>query len=60
MSAVDTAGMLKISELAERSGVSTGTVKHYLREGLLTPAARSCGPRATWPTTRRSSSSECG
>jgi DNA-binding transcriptional MerR regulator len=27
--------MLKISELAERSGVSTGTVKHYLREGLL-------------------------
>jgi DNA-binding transcriptional MerR regulator len=35
MSTVDTAGMLKISELAERSGVSTGTVKHYLREGLL-------------------------
>jgi DNA-binding transcriptional MerR regulator len=28
-------GMLKISELAERSGVSTGTIKHYLREGLL-------------------------
>jgi DNA-binding transcriptional MerR regulator len=28
-------GMLKISELAERSGVSAGTVKHYLREGLL-------------------------
>src|SRR5438270_5172049 len=27
--------MLKISELAERSGVSAGTVKHYLREGLL-------------------------
>jgi DNA-binding transcriptional MerR regulator len=30
-----TDGMLKISELAERSGVSTGTIKHYLREGLL-------------------------
>jgi DNA-binding transcriptional MerR regulator len=30
-----TAGMLKISELAERSGVSAGTIKHYLREGLL-------------------------
>ena len=29
------AGMLKISELAQRSGVSAGTVKHYLREGLL-------------------------
>ena len=30
-----TAGLLKMSELAERSGVSTGTIKHYLREGLL-------------------------
>ena len=27
--------MLRISELAERSGVSAGTIKHYLREGLL-------------------------
>ncbi len=27
--------MLKMSDLAERSGVSTGTIKHYLREGLL-------------------------
>ena len=26
---------LKISELAEASGVSAGTIKHYLREGLL-------------------------
>src|SRR2546430_1347876 len=32
---VSTEGMLKISELAERSGVSAATVKHYLREGLL-------------------------
>jgi DNA-binding transcriptional MerR regulator len=31
----DTDGMLKMSELAERSGVSAGTIKHYLREGLL-------------------------
>jgi DNA-binding transcriptional MerR regulator len=30
-----TAGLLKMSELAERSGVSAGTIKHYLREGLL-------------------------
>jgi DNA-binding transcriptional MerR regulator len=29
--------MLKMSELAERSGVSAGTIKHYLREGLLGP-----------------------
>jgi DNA-binding transcriptional MerR regulator len=28
-------GTLKMSELAARSGVSAGTVKHYLREGLL-------------------------
>ncbi len=28
-------GKLKMSELAERSGVSAGTIKHYLREGLL-------------------------
>ncbi len=31
----DAEGMLKMSELAERSGVSAGTIKHYLREGLL-------------------------
>ena len=29
--------MLKMSELATRSGVSAGTIKHYLREGLLGP-----------------------
>jgi DNA-binding transcriptional MerR regulator len=28
-------GLLKMGELAERSGVSAGTIKHYLREGLL-------------------------
>jgi DNA-binding transcriptional MerR regulator len=28
-------GLLKMSELATRSGVSAGTIKHYLREGLL-------------------------
>src|SRR6202165_5478112 len=27
--------LLKISELAERSGVSPGTIRYYLREGLL-------------------------
>jgi DNA-binding transcriptional MerR regulator len=32
---LDTQGMLRISELAERSGVSAATIKHYLREGLL-------------------------
>lgn len=28
-------GLLKMRELAERSGVSSATIKHYLREGLL-------------------------
>jgi DNA-binding transcriptional MerR regulator len=28
-------GLLKMGELAEQSGVSAGTIKHYLREGLL-------------------------
>ncbi len=32
---MNTDGLLKMSELAERSGVSAGTIKHYLREGLL-------------------------
>ena len=32
---VNEAGLLKMSELASRSGVSAGTIKHYLREGLL-------------------------
>ena len=31
----DSGEMLKMSELSERSGVSAGTIKHYLREGLL-------------------------
>ena len=35
MATSSTDGMLKMSELAERSGVSAGTIKHYLREGLL-------------------------
>ncbi len=31
------AGLLPMRELAERSGVSAATIKHYLREGLLGP-----------------------
>ena len=30
-----TGSLLKMSELAERSGVSAGTIRYYLREGLL-------------------------
>jgi DNA-binding transcriptional MerR regulator len=30
-------GLLRMSELSRRSGVSAGTIKHYLREGVLGP-----------------------
>ena len=33
-------GLLKMRELAEASGVSAGTIKHYLREGLLPEPVR--------------------
>ncbi len=33
-------GLLKMSELVERSGVSAPTIKHYLREGLLPEPVR--------------------
>ena len=49
--------LLKMSELAERSGVSPGTIRYYLREGLLGAARTSCARAATWPTTRPSTSS---
>jgi DNA-binding transcriptional MerR regulator len=35
MSGVEERTLLKMSELAERSGVSPGTIRYYLREGLL-------------------------
>jgi DNA-binding transcriptional MerR regulator len=35
VAAVAEAPLLKMSELAERSGVSPGTIRYYLREGLL-------------------------
>ncbi|MEA2297938.1 MAG: hypothetical protein QOF77_874 [Solirubrobacteraceae bacterium] len=38
MSTVD--GLLKMSELVERSGVGAATIKHYLREGLLPEPVR--------------------
>ncbi|MEU3312456.1 MerR family transcriptional regulator [Streptomyces sp. NPDC048387] len=31
---------MRLSELSERSGVSTATIKYYLREGLLPPGRR--------------------
>jgi len=42
-------GLLKMSELAERSGVSAGTIKHYLREGLLPEPVKTSRNMAYYP-----------
>lgn len=36
-------GLMQIGELAERTGLSLRTIRHYDDEGLLTPSARSAG-----------------
>jgi len=46
---VNEAGLLKMAELAERSGVSAGTIKHYLREGLLPEPMRTSRNMAYYP-----------
>jgi DNA-binding transcriptional MerR regulator len=42
-------GLLKMAELAERCGVSAGTIKHYLREGLLPEPVRTSRNMAYYP-----------
>jgi DNA-binding transcriptional MerR regulator len=42
-------GLLKMSELADASGVSAGTIKHYLREGLLPEPVRTSRNMAYYP-----------
>jgi DNA-binding transcriptional MerR regulator len=42
-------GLLKMSQLAEQSGVSAGTIKHYLREGLLPEPVRTSRNMAYYP-----------
>ena len=42
-------GMLRLRELAEASGVSAGTIKHYLREGLLPEPVRTSRNMAYYP-----------
>jgi DNA-binding transcriptional MerR regulator len=42
-------GLLKMSQLAEASGVSSGTIKHYLREGLLPEPVRTSRNMAYYP-----------
>src|SRR5882672_3335918 len=42
-------GLLKMRELAAASGVSAGTIKHYLREGLLPEPVRTSRNMAYYP-----------
>src|ERR687887_2005075 len=42
-------GLLKMRELAEASGVSSGTIKHYLREGLLPEPVKTSRNMAYYP-----------
>jgi DNA-binding transcriptional MerR regulator len=42
-------GLLRMRELAEASGVSAGTIKHYLREGLLPDPVRTSRNMAWYP-----------
>jgi DNA-binding transcriptional MerR regulator len=46
---VNSDGLLKMSELADRSGVSAGTIKHYLREGLLPEPIKTSRNMAYYP-----------
>jgi len=42
-------GLLRMRELAQQSGVSAGTIKHYLREGLLPDPVRTSRNMAWYP-----------
>ncbi len=42
-------GLLRMRELADASGVSAGTIKHYLREGLLPEPVRTSRNMAYYP-----------
>jgi len=44
-----TGAFLKMKELAEASGVSAGTIKHYLREGLLPEPVKTSRNMAYYP-----------
>ena len=42
-------GLLRMGELAEAAGVSAGTIKHYLREGLLPEPVKTSRNMAWYP-----------
>ncbi|MEA2472421.1 MAG: hypothetical protein QOE06_336 [Thermoleophilaceae bacterium] len=49
MSTASADGLLRMRELAAQSGVSAGTIKHYLREGLLPEPVRTSRNMAYYP-----------
>jgi DNA-binding transcriptional MerR regulator len=46
---VNADGLLKMAELSQQSGVSAGTIKHYLREGLLPEPVKTSRNMAYYP-----------
>jgi DNA-binding transcriptional MerR regulator len=46
---VEAQGLLRMRELAEATGVSAGTIKHYLREGLLPEPVKTSRNMAYYP-----------
>ncbi len=49
MSEVETGELLRMKQLAEASGVSAATIKHYLREGLLPEPVKTSRNMAYYP-----------
>ncbi len=49
MSTAQSNGLLRMRELAAQSGVSAGTIKHYLREGLLPEPVKTSRNMAWYP-----------
>jgi DNA-binding transcriptional MerR regulator len=47
LSTIQRVSLVKIGELAKRSGVPIATIKHYLREGLIAPTKKS-GRTMSW------------
>jgi DNA-binding transcriptional MerR regulator len=47
--AEEAAGLLRISEVSERSGVPVATIRHYLREGLLPEPVKTSRNMAYYP-----------
>lgn len=51
---------MRLSELSKQSGVTTATIKYYLREGLLPPGERVTATQAEYDESHLRYSVWCG